>query len=272
MRAQVLQPRCMRACLCLLRRVACVLLPISAALHASPFSRRVACVLSPVSAALHACLLPPNPRVPAGFWIPLLYICLLLLTLPHAPLHEYLHLMTLQAKREHAAMMEAMKATKASLEALSQNRKRNRSRSPDCSRHRQRSRSPDRDDYSAKKKRSSYRDNGSRDDRKGDSDGSFCKGAGRTGPSVCAICLTKDSAHARKSCTSETLWNGSAAFAKRADNNAVVAKSGKTRICVYWNLPKGCQSDMHRDSDGEDVCSGCGASDHGAQSCPRCEK
>ena len=95
----------------------------------------------------------------------------------------------------------------------------------------------------------------------------FRSGAGPRG-GVCAICLGRHD-HTFSKCDGSKLWNGSPpGAAKKNEQGRLVAADGFP-LCFDWQVPKGCTSASHPD---RHRCSGCGKSDHGAQTCPRAEK
>jgi len=84
--------------------------------------------------------------------------------------------------------------------------------------------------------------------------------------SACVICLSRIQ-HDVRSCQSTTIWDGSQAFARRTSNNNIV-DCNDTPLCLDWNRRRPCKG-FHKS---KHICSGCGATDHCAQDCPRAEK
>ncbi|KIK34773.1 hypothetical protein CY34DRAFT_97328, partial [Suillus luteus UH-Slu-Lm8-n1] len=79
---------------------------------------------------------------------------------------------------------------------------------------------------------------------------------------VCAVCLGKHS-HSFIECSNERLWNSAhPALATR------VNKHSNKPLCVDWQRSRSCTSRSH---DERHVCSGCLATSHGAQNCPRAQ-
>ena len=94
----------------------------------------------------------------------------------------------------------------------------------------------------------------------------FQSGTGSRGR-VCAVCLGRHE-HFFAKCEETRLWNGSAAAAQKNKQGHFAAVNSQ-HLCFDWQLPRGCASTSHTD---RHICSGCGSSDHGAQSCPLAEK
>ncbi|KAJ7740112.1 hypothetical protein B0H16DRAFT_1324531, partial [Mycena metata] len=83
------------------------------------------------------------------------------------------------------------------------------------------------------------------------------------GSTVCALCL---GIHAFVSkCRSKTLWNGAAARCSRDDRGRLVNREG-VNICLDFQRTDGCKGRAGPKHIHE--CSGCGAPNHGASSCP----
>jgi hypothetical protein len=96
-------------------------------------------------------------------------------------------------------------------------------------------------------------------------DQNFTGSADPRGLSACAICLSRNP-HDVTQCDANLLWDGhTPSFARKGDKGAKLrnATSGDT-ICLDWNLPRSCSSNSHLS---RHRCSGCGDSDHGAQTC-----
>ncbi|KAH7917417.1 hypothetical protein BV22DRAFT_1026357, partial [Leucogyrophana mollusca] len=82
----------------------------------------------------------------------------------------------------------------------------------------------------------------------------------------CAVCLGRHQ-HRTVDCTTARTWdNAHDTFSERI-RKALWTKGGK-QLCTKWQREEGC-SDKH---DSKHICSGCGATTHGAQRCPRAEK
>ena len=96
---------------------------------------------------------------------------------------------------------------------------------------------------------------------------SFQPGAGMYPVAVCVVCLSSVRDHNVKTCCAERTWHGKHETFAKCVNGELVARKTQTTICLYHNLRSGCQ--YHRT--GVDVCSGCGARGHGAQSCSRAQ-
>lgn len=96
---------------------------------------------------------------------------------------------------------------------------------------------------------------------------SFQAGTSSTPLSACAICLGRHR-HDVYKCSADALWDASKARCRRNDNGRLVNPNGIT-ICSDWQRIAGCASTAH---DSRHECSGCGKSDHGAQTCPRGQK
>jgi hypothetical protein len=97
----------------------------------------------------------------------------------------------------------------------------------------------------------------------GDQD--FTPGTGARGLSACTICLGRNP-HNVAQCNADILWDGyRPSFARKGDQGARLrtASSGDA-LCLDWNLPRSCNSSSHV---ARHRCSGCGSSDHGAQTC-----
>jgi hypothetical protein len=84
---------------------------------------------------------------------------------------------------------------------------------------------------------------------------------------VCATCLGRHE-HSYSKCDGRKLWNGSPGRARKGELGTMVGPDGLP-LCFDWQLPKGCRSTFHPE---KHRCSGCGKTNHGAQSCPRAEK
>ncbi|KAH7919127.1 hypothetical protein BV22DRAFT_1023505, partial [Leucogyrophana mollusca] len=82
----------------------------------------------------------------------------------------------------------------------------------------------------------------------------------------CAICLGRNP-HRTIECSASRTWdNNHDTFTERV-HKAIWTKDGKP-LCPRWQREEGC-TDRH---DERHLCSGCGATTHGAQRCPRAQK
>lgn len=142
--------------------------------------------------------------------------------------------------------------------------KRGRERSHSPVRRRSRSKSPPRRRLSPTqtkgKERRSERPASSRNQ-------SFQSGAAASGLAACAIYLGRSS-HPVRECTAERLWDGSKARCARTTGGHITNPQGNV-ICSDWQRPGGCSTSGH---DARHECSGCGATDHGAQKCRRVQQ
>lgn len=94
----------------------------------------------------------------------------------------------------------------------------------------------------------------------------FRSGARDSVLSACAVCLGRHR-HVVSQCNSKTRWNGGAARCTRNPEGRICNPNG-TQLCMEWQKPKGCTSQMH---DSKHECAGCGSASHGAQRCPLAE-
>lgn len=83
----------------------------------------------------------------------------------------------------------------------------------------------------------------------------------------CAVCLGRNP-HRTIQCTKTLTWDGKHDTIAERINKALWTKDGK-QLCTAWQRDEGCDSTRH---DSRHVCSGCGATTHGAQHCPRAQK
>jgi hypothetical protein len=83
----------------------------------------------------------------------------------------------------------------------------------------------------------------------------------------CAVCLGRHP-HRTVECTATHTWDGQHETVAERIRKALWSKDGK-QICTAWQREEGCNTPKH---DAKHICSGCGASHHGAQSCPRAQK
>src|SRR6266508_5336479 len=130
---------------------------------------------------------------------------------------------------------------------------------------RARSRSPPRND--SKDLRLPKRNRFSSHHKANNDESSFRDGAATHGTGVCAICLGCHE-HDFGKCRAAKLWDGAKNEARRNEQGRLVSLEGLT-LCFDWQLHRGCQSTSHPENH---HCSGCGKTDHRAQSCPRREK
>lgn len=83
----------------------------------------------------------------------------------------------------------------------------------------------------------------------------------------CAVCLGRRP-HRTVECVATHTWNKQhETFAERI-RKALWTRDGK-QICTAWQREEGCILPKHET---RHICSGCGATQHGAQQCPRAEK
>jgi hypothetical protein len=96
-------------------------------------------------------------------------------------------------------------------------------------------------------------------------DHNFTANTDPRGLSACAICLSRNP-HDVTQCDANTLWDGhTPSFARKGDKGAKLRNSSTgDSLCLDWNLPRSCNSTSHIS---RHRCSGCGSSDHGAQTC-----
>ncbi|KIL59849.1 hypothetical protein M378DRAFT_60503, partial [Amanita muscaria Koide BX008] len=80
---------------------------------------------------------------------------------------------------------------------------------------------------------------------------------------ACAICLGRHP-HKISECRAVTLWDGKTA-SRCTKHDGQLTNPHRRPICLDWQRPGGCN---HRDHSERHECSGCGASQHGAQQCP----
>ncbi|KAG2747087.1 hypothetical protein P692DRAFT_20736691, partial [Suillus brevipes Sb2] len=87
-------------------------------------------------------------------------------------------------------------------------------------------------------------------------------------PAVCTVCLGRNS-HSFIECTAERLWDSAfPAVATRRNNKQLLLRSSDKPLCVDWQHVGSCSSSSHNE---RHVCSGCLATTHGAQNCPRAQ-
>lgn len=97
---------------------------------------------------------------------------------------------------------------------------------------------------------------------------SFRDGASSSVRSACVICLGRHQ-HDVLRCTAQ-YFHGTTqptrATRSRSNSDSILLRGSKARICLHFNLPKGCRysaSDAHPLHE----CTGCGSTAHGAQRC-----
>ncbi|KAG1730064.1 hypothetical protein EDB19DRAFT_1741483 [Suillus lakei] len=86
-------------------------------------------------------------------------------------------------------------------------------------------------------------------------------------PAVCAVCLGRNS-HSFIECTAERLWDSAFPSVATRSNKQLLLRSSDKPLCVDWQRAIGCSSHSHSE---RHVCSGCLATTHGAQNCPRAQ-
>lgn len=91
---------------------------------------------------------------------------------------------------------------------------------------------------------------------------SFQNGASSSGLSACTICLSC-SPHPIRECTLDKLWDSSKVRCSCSAGGCIMNPQGNV-ICSDWQHPGGCSVSGH---DNRHKCSGCRATDHGAQKC-----
>ncbi|KAF8833951.1 hypothetical protein BDN67DRAFT_862885, partial [Paxillus ammoniavirescens] len=83
----------------------------------------------------------------------------------------------------------------------------------------------------------------------------------------CPVCLGRHP-HRIIDCRATKTWDDVFDTLCTHINRALVMRD-KRPICNDWQRETKCSSTSH---DGHHICSGCGASSHGAQTCPRAQK
>ncbi|KAG1730822.1 uncharacterized protein EDB91DRAFT_1030846, partial [Suillus paluster] len=83
----------------------------------------------------------------------------------------------------------------------------------------------------------------------------------------CAVCLGCNS-HRTVECTTPRTWNNLFDTFSERINKALWTKDGR-QLCTSWQREEGCTNNQHNS---KHICSGCGASNHGAQRCTRAQK
>ena len=96
----------------------------------------------------------------------------------------------------------------------------------------------------------------------------FQPGAGGNALPACAICLGRFS-HRVFECDTPTTWDGlHQTIAKRVRGELLLCQDNQP-LCADWQHKRSCTSKRH---DRHHLCSGCGQTSHGAQTCPRAQK
>ncbi|KAG1880940.1 hypothetical protein F4604DRAFT_1578586, partial [Suillus subluteus] len=83
----------------------------------------------------------------------------------------------------------------------------------------------------------------------------------------CAVCLGR-SLHRTVECSATRTWDEQHEVFIEHINKGLWTKDRK-QICTAWQQDEGCPAPRH---DFKHICSGCGATTHGAQKCPRVQK
>jgi hypothetical protein len=83
----------------------------------------------------------------------------------------------------------------------------------------------------------------------------------------CAVCLRRNPHHVID-CAAALTWDGKHDTISERIHKALWTKDGK-QLCTAWQREEGCDSTKHNN---RHTCSGCRATTHGAQSCPRAQK
>jgi len=86
---------------------------------------------------------------------------------------------------------------------------------------------------------------------------------------VCAVCLSRES-HKGKvtNCTATHTWDKQFETFCTRFNSSLITRTDHQSVCAKWQRDEGCKekhAHLH-------VCSGCGATSHGACNCPRAQK
>ncbi|KAG2138545.1 hypothetical protein DEU56DRAFT_715582, partial [Suillus clintonianus] len=90
---------------------------------------------------------------------------------------------------------------------------------------------------------------------------------GSRSPAVCAVCLGRHS-HNFVECSSDRTWNSAHPALTTRVNKQLLTRNSDKPLCVDWQRSRSCTSRSH---DERHVCSGCLATSHGAQHCPRAQ-
>ncbi|KAG1851942.1 hypothetical protein F4604DRAFT_1490668, partial [Suillus subluteus] len=83
----------------------------------------------------------------------------------------------------------------------------------------------------------------------------------------CAVCLGR-SPHRTIECVAAQTWDKKFDTFLERIRKGLWTKDGK-QLCTGWQREEGCNVPRH---DAHHFCSGCGATTHGAQKCPRAER
>ncbi|KAG1717416.1 hypothetical protein EDB19DRAFT_1816144 [Suillus lakei] len=86
-------------------------------------------------------------------------------------------------------------------------------------------------------------------------------------PAVCTVCLGRNS-HSFIECTAKCLWDSAFPSVATHSNKQLLLCSSDKPLCIDWQRAIGCSSHSHSE---HHVCSGCLATTHGAQNCPRAQ-
>ncbi|KAG2093714.1 uncharacterized protein F5147DRAFT_558869, partial [Suillus discolor] len=84
---------------------------------------------------------------------------------------------------------------------------------------------------------------------------------------VCAVCLGRNN-HNFIDCSTDRLWDGVQPTVATRTNKQLLLRASNKPLCIDWQRSR-CTSQSHDD---RHICSGCLATTHGAQSCPRVQK
>jgi hypothetical protein len=85
--------------------------------------------------------------------------------------------------------------------------------------------------------------------------------------SACAVCLGRHP-HKIIDCSAPSIWDKSVPTLASRTNKLLSMRDGRP-VCADWQRYSGCSSSRH---DNRHICSGCAATSHGAQDCPRAQK
>ncbi|KAG2754173.1 hypothetical protein P692DRAFT_20759062, partial [Suillus brevipes Sb2] len=83
----------------------------------------------------------------------------------------------------------------------------------------------------------------------------------------CAVCLGRHP-HRTIECAATQTWDKQFDTFSERIRKGLWTKDGK-QLCTAWQREEGCTTPKH---DACHICSGCGATTHGAQKCPRAQK
>lgn len=97
------------------------------------------------------------------------------------------------------------------------------------------------------------------------------KGSFRAPPScalsACPTCLGRHP-HDIANCKATQCWDGKEKNRCTRTGHGHLRAPDGTVLCTDWQKPRGCEDTTHSH---KHQCSGCGATDHGAQDCPRAQ-